>query len=738
MDAVRDVRGAAREALVVVALALVAFGLRALFFGDVFGADGTLALTDPDALYHARRALYSFVNFPSVLVFDPYLNHPHGSPVPWPPLYDWSLAAAARALGGSPRAFDLTLAWVAPVLGSLGVVPVYAIGRVLAGRATAAAAGALFAALPIAVQFARVGNPDHHACAAGLAALFLALSVAALRPASRGRGLVLLGAGLLVTRCLLVLSWSGSLLYIGLGEGALLLGATLAGRRDLLAAQAAGALGAAALLVPWVLAGGPPPGGPFSTITLSWFHVAALAGAGIVCGVLAALELRRPARNAAARAARAIALAALAAGMLLAFPAPRRALLPSVGFLGKTDEWTTDQNPESRSLFGPPIAGAQLPRPPPTRYYGWLAYALPIAIAVALLRVRRRDGREAAACFALWTVALGGLAIREVRFGPDFAPVASVALALGFAEAHRLLARQLPGGPRAATALAILVGVAALWPAAAGLYWPPLARALASDHAVPRAATSAWASLLEFGRSVRAATPETAGYLDASHAPEYGLLVQPTLGHAIRWASRRPVPADNFGPYLDEENFALASRFFATGSEPEAVGIAARLRTRYVVTAVHARRHAASVQRRLHLEDGSARGDLGHLEHFRLVTEGPLGGRPLLPVAAPRSVPPYKLFEVVKGAELEVRAAPDTAVRAELELETPTGRRFVYRAVARAAAGGWARLRVPYATEPGPPTRALGPWRIRGAGAEVEVAVPERDVLEGGAIRVGR
>jgi hypothetical protein len=382
-------------------------------------------------------------------------------------------------------------------------------------------------------------------------------------------------------------------------------------------------------------------------------------------------------------------------------------------------------------------------RPPPTWYYGWLAYAIPLAMAVALLRVRRCDGREAAACFAAWTLALGALAVREVRFGPDFAPTASVAFALCFAEAQRPLARWLPGGARSAAALAILVGAAAFWPPAAALYAPQLARTLAALRGDPpprsRTSTSAFAALLEFGKAAGAATPETSGYLDPGAAPEYGILVEPTLGHALRWSSRRAVPADNFGPYLDAGKLALVDRFFATASEEEAIGIAERLRTPYVVTAVHAalRRRPTLVQRRLHADDGSARGLSGHLEHFRLVTEGPAGGRPLFPVQVPRSTPPYKLFQVVAGAMLEVRASPGDVVRAELSLETPIGRRFLYRAVARADAAGLARLRVPYSTEPGPPTRATGRWLVRVARTETRIDVSERDVLDGGVVRVG-
>ena len=69
-------------------------------------------------------------------------------------------------------------------------------------------------------------------------------------------------------------------------------------------------------------------------------------------------------------------------------------------------------------------------------------------------------------------------------------------------------------------------------------------------------------------------------------------------------------------------------------------------------------------------------------------------------------------------------------------LLSPAGRRFRFRATALADAAGSARLRVPYASEPGAATGAEGRWRVRGAGAEREVAVSERDVVEGRVLRL--
>jgi hypothetical protein len=144
------------------------------------------------------------------------------------------------------------------------------------------------------------------------------------------------------------------------------------------------------------------------------------------------------------------------------------------------------------------------------------------------------------------------------------------------------------------------------------------------------------------------------------------------------------------------------------------------------------------VAARLQRHDGAGPGR--RLRHFRLVTEGPAGGRPLgdlFGFPRPADVVPYKLFEIVPGAVLEVRGAPGAPVLASVEVRTPTGRRFEYEAQASVADDGVARLRVPYATAASAtPTRALGPWRVAVDGAEFAVDVSEADVLEGRSVPV--
>ena len=87
-----------------------------------------------------------------------------------------------------------------------------------------------------------------------------------------------------------------------------------------------------------------------------------------------------------------------------------------------------------------------------------------------------------------------------------------------------------------------------------------------------------------FAEQVRRATPETSGFLEPDAAPEYGLLVPPTLGHSFVYNARRPVPANNFGPYLDAEKYDRATAFYHVSTEAEAAAIAKELGARYVVT----------------------------------------------------------------------------------------------------------------------------------------------------------
>jgi hypothetical protein len=326
--------------------------------------------------------------------------------------------------------------------------------------------------------------------------------------------------------------------------------------------------------------------------------------------------------------------------------------------------------------------------------------------------------------------------------------MAAVAFALALAEVPRRTLARLGWNSTAARRLATGAGVAI----ALGL----LAPALLGNHAFrlrnsvdwmrgglerPRTGMTRIAhDAADFSRKVRAATPETSGFLDQRQVPEYGILADPNLGHILHYVARRATPTDPMGPYIGPANRARLHEFLATADESRALALAAELRGRYVVAG--GRSHSESVVGRLHEEDGTGRSLGARLEHFRLITEsapGHLGFESLSqsqerhrkdnPIA-------YKLFEIVEGVRLEFRASPGVRVIASVQIETPNGRRFPYFAVATADEHGHASLRVPYSTEQNTPAHALGPMRIQ-IGDEVgEITVSDEDVTNGNRLEI--
>ena len=157
--------------------------LRCLRVGEIFVRDpesGEIAevlLRKADSAYHARRALWSFVRFPDVLLRDPYLGYPDGAVVPLPPLYDALLALGARLFASSQQGFEVAAAFAAPAFGAATVPLVFALGRRVGGRRTALLAAWLFAVLPASILQSSVGDLDHHAAVAFLGAAYLLLLV---------------------------------------------------------------------------------------------------------------------------------------------------------------------------------------------------------------------------------------------------------------------------------------------------------------------------------------------------------------------------------------------------------------------------------------------------------------------------------------------------------------------------------------------------------------------------------
>jgi dolichyl-diphosphooligosaccharide--protein glycosyltransferase len=689
-----------------------------------------------DAFYHARRALWSFLHFPRVLFFDPCLNFPDGAFVPHPPLLDWAVAAVARATGSSRAHFEAVAAWSPAVLGAAGIVPVAVLGFALRSWGVGLGAAAIYALLPIAINYSRVGNADHHAAAGLLGAALLVLYALALDERIRGRRVVIVFLALCLVRAAMLLVWTGSLLYLAPGEAALLLASAALGRRDLLAAQTWSAVATTALVAPVVLLAPVGGGGPWSATELSRFHLLAFASAAALAGGVLALERARPARSGPIALVRAVGLALGLGAVLLLVPDVREGLLRALSFLFRRDAYTElvmEQLPIFYEQGSLSLAAAE-------RRLAGFVYLVPFVPFAFWAAGGAGESRARALFLGGWSALFGLLALQQLRYANDWAAVGSVGVALLLARGGDwLLTRGVP--KPTARRLAVAAGVM-LWLPALPRYFVPLASPtlayLRGDLAgIDRALLTIEGTQQRFAELVAVATPGPG--CDEVAGPAYGILAHPAIGHALHWAALRATPADPFGPYIGRENFLAVRHFLETPSEQEGLALAGRLRTPFVVTAEEGGTNVASLAQRLHREDGSASAGKPHVERLRLVTEGPRGGVPMSVAfeAEARATPPYKLWSVVAGALLEVPAAPGEEVRARLPLVTPTGRRFVFEARGVAQADGVARLRVPYPSPSSGPVRARGAWRVRAGSRAWAVAVPERAVAKGERIGVG-
>lgn len=718
--------------LVLAGAMLTAWVVRSLLFATIFLGDGFVLLGLDDSAYHARRALFSFANFPHVLLFDPYMAYPDGSPVPFPPLYDWLIAAVARLFGDSTEVFERVAAWAAVALATTTLLPVYGIGRLVRGPAVGLAAAWIYAVLPASSLLSSVGYLDHHAAVAFVATCWLWSSLRQLSDERAGRAGRVIAHALIVTAMPVV--WSGSLLYVALAEGARFAVAGVFWRHPgRLMDQAASAGSAALLVVPWVAAAPTPIDGAFSSTALSWLHVVVLLALAALAAATSLLERRRPEPRWSRRVLRVLATALAIALPLLVIPGLAATLATALTFVSGQDVWAAG-SPEQQPLFA---STAEVLARSATVRFGWLVYGVPLLPVIVAAALRDRERREQLTLLLVWTTLLTVLALKQVRFAHDLAPLASVVFAGVLVGVSDGLARRVPR-PLARVAGAAL-GVALLWPAISQVHLPRARFALgqlgATDQAEP-ARLSPWESEARFAVEVGRATPETSGFLDDRVRPEYALLVDPSLGHSFLYWSRRPVPANNFGQYLDREKFDLASLFYAEVDAARALDALDRLAPRFVVTAMDPYAPPLPYSQRLHRGDGFRGGDPVCGPCLRLVTEGPPGGTRRLMQGRGGYVA-YKLFERVPGALVEVKASPGARVALELDLETPLGRRLVFEAEAQADADGRARLRLPYATDVQPPVHAVGVYRLRiDAGEAQPLELADEAVRAGATIVV--
>jgi asparagine N-glycosylation enzyme membrane subunit Stt3 len=672
-------RDRALGGLLAAGLAARLLSLRAVF------RDGRVYYFDTDDYYHLRRIMTAAAHFPRLTSFDPYLGFPSGFRVNWPPLYDLLIGCAMRAVAGPrPSLYAAqTVAALAPPLAGVATLWLfYQVARRLCGRRAALAALAVAAVLPLLVFYTMAGRPDHH-CFENFWFAAVLLGVLKLLDAREEKERAWRAALIAATSTAGVMFWIGSELVIVVLLAFATWELTFTARRAA-SPRALFWLGAAlllegALLLPlgaasaWGLSGAVV----FDAPSLFQPALAAVAGFWVL-----GLYWRR-AEGFGARAASALAASAAAGAWL----AVRGAASVRLYLAGQVPVFR--YAPEMQPLLAPfGKWGAAYAH----ANFGWAFWALP-PLALLFARAARRSPARRLAL--VWTAACAAPALWQSRYAYELSLPAALLLGWGAVRAARRWNR-----PAAAAALLIL-----LFPALKNLAELPL---------TPPAETTTGADLLDACDWLRERTPPTRSLWRGEGEPEYGVYALHDVGDEVAAIGQRPAAAGNMHYLRAEIEDSIA--FFLMQDAGQAYDFLRRRRFRYVLLndLVHNQtlslddrlyRWDGAVLRlndgvppppfwnlvysRLYLLDGSLTalgGDLvAPVEHFRLVYESP---------SRVSGVSRDKIFEVVPGARL-TGACRAGAVSASVPVVTNQGRAFVYRALARCAAGHY-EMTLPY------------------------------------------
>jgi asparagine N-glycosylation enzyme membrane subunit Stt3 len=731
------------------AILLLAFLVRALPWRWQLEA-GRVHFHGNDAYYHARRILHALHESWDLLRFDSYIGFPRGGEPIWPPLFDLAVLAPLRVLGGGETSLGQVALWIPPLIGTLTVACVMLIARLWFGRREAFAAGLVLALLPAHFDHSRIGFFDHHtAVTLTFSLLLLVLRQAVRRWREGGTPIpqigwalataVLLGGGLLL--------WPGMLLHLGIVD-AVFLGVLVTARDASEARRQSWLLclvhaAACAVVAPEALGRTWRVWGSFSPVVLSDFQPWMLSWIAAFFALLALFLHRLPGRSTRlGRFGLALLAGTLTLGALtLLTPDLREAADQGWGWLAKQESFQSVVA-ESRPLL---FEGGQPSLSFAVAHLSGLFLLLPLLFVVAL-RDLRRGGSPLPRAMVLWsaTVMLV-MTLMQSRFLGCLA----VALALLVGACTPTLLAWLPSRRRvvAVLALAMVVFVPCL-----EVYGPHLADQVRWLGGLPPELdqlTRRKRMLVSVADFLREHTEPTAGYLDPTETPEYGVLSRWSDGHLVRYVARRPTVVDNFGDDVAPENFELSKTYYesveARGSE-----ILDALGARYVI--FEHRRSSGPIEprsllSRLYFDDGEAALDSVAVEDGKLRrVRGPrlaVTRHRLVYESAPKRFgasperPGFKVYEHVAGARLRGSTMPRAAVRARLELRTNQDRSVDFVATTRADAAGCWEIRFPYATSDAPAAVSSGAEvEIRSGDRMRRVVVPERAVQEGLLLRV--
>lgn len=729
---------------------------------------GNVLFSGLDSYYHMRRITYTVYHFPSVNIFDSYVNFPAGFPIYWPPLYDQISAGLSLLAGlGHPGSstIELTSALVPALIGVLSIIPLYFIVKDTMGRHAAMIAALIMAIVPGSVYQSLFGATDHH----GLEVLLsLTMYLFFMRAVSSARGTkpenaikqkkTLAYAALAgVAMAAMIFTWDGAPIFIGIVVAYSLVQYTYDAYRKersayLTIAGSIASLVALAVVAPVAATG--DGGAQVSALVVSWFHILYLLAIllfFLVVGGMSEVSARRGLPW--------YALPASAIGLACLLMASIRVVAPNffsgigegiIFLVAGNSVLSTVQ--EMQPLF---IESGRFSLLVPWSFLSTAMILSLFGLLVYLLSLRGRMPGHADLFMIVWTAFAIALGLLQQRFIYVLAVNVSVFagyalyLALDAAGLDRRLAGQSPDtrGKRqkskAASATPALTVVAIF----SLLLLAPLFIGSVSLALTPEYYASDWNEACTWVNGHTPATSFTYSADNGTH-PEYGIMSWWDYGNYILYRAGRPAVANNFQTGIES-----SSRFFIALNETAADAIMDNRSARYVMAddrmgspyagvrygifesmpylagddpnSYHMRINASAVTvspkyydtmyARLFDFDGcgykSGSGNVtGGLSHYRLIF-------------ATSGDDPVKVFEYVKGADIAGTAAPGSDVEISLDLSLPDGERIYYGTATTGSDGSY-RLTVPYG----------GTYVIRSGGTVSHAEVPENAVESGSTV----
>ena len=152
--------------IILLVVCWLAFYIRVHFAHDTVFSDGIVWFQEADPWYQMRLVENMMHHFPHRIYFEPYTFYPHGTPVPWTPLFQGIVGFAAWIIGlGHPsqNLVETVGAYTPAIMGALTVIPVFFIGKELFSRWAGIFAAVLVAIMPSEfMSRSLLGSTDHH------------------------------------------------------------------------------------------------------------------------------------------------------------------------------------------------------------------------------------------------------------------------------------------------------------------------------------------------------------------------------------------------------------------------------------------------------------------------------------------------------------------------------------------------------------------------------------------------